>query len=78
MIKIIRTLLKGTSPTSVTIVEVLEERLKNDPNGKTKAKELANNYRKGEMDSKFKDPIVISLDLFKTCYPKLKFFGIAF
>ena len=35
-------------------------------------------YRKGEMDSKFKDPIVISLDLFKTCYPKLKFFGIAF
>ena len=33
---------------------------------------------KGEMDSKFKDPIVISLDLFKTCYPKLKFFGIAF
>ena len=50
MIIIISTLLKGTSPTSVTIVEVLEERLKNDLNGKTKAKELANDYRKGEID----------------------------
>ena len=50
MIIIVRTLQKRTSPTSVTIVEVLEERLKSDQNGKTMAKELANDYIKGEID----------------------------
>ena len=49
MINVIRTLIKK-SPTSVTIDEVLEERLRDDQNGKSKAKELANGYRKREMD----------------------------